>query len=166
MGQAAAEDLVAGRQGCAGVRLSYSTYPRLDAGAPTPVVKAAQCLLRAAGLDTGPGDPTGILDAATAAALRQFQSSVALPVTGAVDSRTWTALLARGTTPVLRDGATGEAVFRLQRALNAATTAALTIDEQFGPRTVAAVRTYQSSRGLTVDGVVGPNTWAALQAGR
>ena len=32
----------------------------------------------------------------------------------------------------------------------------------FGPRTLAAVRTFQASRGIPVTGKVGPLTWAAL----
>jgi murein L,D-transpeptidase YcbB/YkuD len=39
------------------------------------------------------------------------------------------------------------------------------IDASFGPQTDAAVKAFQGASGLTVDGIVGPNTWAALLSG-
>ena len=39
----------------------------------------------------------------------------------------------------------------------------LTADSAFGPRTDAGVRWFQKLKGLTVDGRVGPKTWAALK---
>ncbi len=39
------------------------------------------------------------------------------------------------------------------------------IDGSFGPKTRTAVIEFQQGAGLTADGIVGPNTWAALQQG-
>lgn len=63
--------------------------------------------------------------------------------------------------PELSDGATGAAVGTLQGRLNA-WGAKLTVDDDFGPATLAAVTAFQKSQKLTVDGIVGPQTWAAL----
>lgn len=39
----------------------------------------------------------------------------------------------------------------------------LEVDGKFGLRTYSAVRSYQSKNGLSVDGIVGPLTWASLE---
>jgi peptidoglycan hydrolase-like protein with peptidoglycan-binding domain len=150
---------------CVSANLNFTSYPALSPGATGAAVTAAQCLLKNAGFDTGSANPTGTFDAGTGAAVRSFQQDRALPVTGAVDAHTWTALLAFGDTPTVRNGSTGAAVSRLQRALTAALSRTVAIDGQFGPLTEQAVRDYQTSRHLTVDGVVGGQTWGALQAG-
>lgn len=64
--------------------------------------------------------------------------------------------------PTLRFGARGPAVVDLQQRLRAAGFDPGPIDGAFGPRTQAAVRSFQSSRGIAVDGVVGPQTWGRL----
>lgn len=61
----------------------------------------------------------------------------------------------------LRPGARGEAVRQLQNSLNASG-ASLNVDGVFGPATTRAVRSYQSKKGLAVDGIVGARTRAAL----
>jgi peptidoglycan hydrolase-like protein with peptidoglycan-binding domain len=38
----------------------------------------------------------------------------------------------------------------------------VTVDGIFGPNTDAAVRAFQQQENLAVDGIVGPNTWRAL----
>jgi peptidoglycan hydrolase-like protein with peptidoglycan-binding domain len=67
--------------------------------------------------------------------------------------------------PVLRRGQhTGEPpVFRLQFMLNFVKGVDdLEVDGIFGPRTEAAVRDFQRNENLSVDGIVGRQTWTAL----
>lgn len=66
------------------------------------------------------------------------------------------------TKPVLRLGSTGAAVADLQSRLRAAGFDPGASDGVFGPQTGAAVRLFQRSRGLTVDAIVGAQTWGAL----
>lgn len=63
--------------------------------------------------------------------------------------------------PVLRRGSTGAHVRVLQQLLHMNL-----VDGDFGPATEGAVRGFQARAGLTDDGVVGPRTWAALEAAR
>lgn len=68
----------------------------------------------------------------------------------------------------LRRGSRGSEVERLQQLLNTRLQPSpnLRTDGDFGARTEAAVRLYQASVGLGIDGVVGPRTWEALENGR
>jgi peptidoglycan hydrolase-like protein with peptidoglycan-binding domain len=151
---------------CDTVSLDFSAYPTLQSGATGNAVKAAQCQLAAAGQLPAATTPSGTMDAATTQAVTAFQQAHGLTANGVVEAHTWTALLSTGDTATLRNGSSGTAVRRLQRALTAALATAVGIDGSFGPNTETAVRSYQSSRGLGADGIVGPATWGALQAGR
>ncbi len=62
---------------------------------------------------------------------------------------------------VLRRGSTGPSVEHLQAVLQREGFP-VAIDEDFGPATELAVKTFQRRAGLDVDGVVGARTWAAL----
>lgn len=149
---------------CSSANLDFTSYATIRNGSTGPLVLAAQCLLEANAFDVG--TPDSVFGPATESAARAFQSSRGLVVDGVIGPRTWTALLSAGTTPTLQIGSTGEAVRRLQRALTAALGRTVAIDGQFGSQTGQAVRDYQASRGLGVDGIVGPQTWGALQSGR
>lgn len=54
-------------------------------------------------------------------------------------------------------------VGKIQSRLKALGFYKMAIDSKFGDGTEAAVKAFQKSKGLTVDGVVGPKTWAALK---
>ena len=62
------------------------------------------------------------------------------------------------TDPVLKRGAKGDDVHRLQTLLG------IKVDGDFGPATERAVKAFQTSRSLTSDGIVGLYTWRALKA--
>jgi murein DD-endopeptidase MepM/ murein hydrolase activator NlpD len=64
----------------------------------------------------------------------------------------------------LRQGASGEAVKAAQTQLNRYG-AGLAVDGGFGAATDRAVRSYQSSHGLSADGLVGAQTWQSLVGG-
>jgi peptidoglycan hydrolase-like protein with peptidoglycan-binding domain len=67
--------------------------------------------------------------------------------------------------PTIQQGAKGEDVKRLQRLLVMMKLSGFEqIDGVFGPKTAAAVKDFQQGAGLTVDGIVGPDTWGALPA--
>lgn len=68
--------------------------------------------------------------------------------------------------PVLRRGATGQDVRDLQALLLKAgqSLPKFGTDGSFGLETETAVKAFQKVRSLTVDGICGPQTWAALYA--
>ncbi|MCC8181934.1 MAG: peptidoglycan-binding protein [Clostridiales bacterium] len=66
------------------------------------------------------------------------------------------------TLSTIKKGSSGAQVKSLQSLLNGKAGASLSVDGDCGSKTVAAVKSYQSAQGLTVDGIAGVNTWTAL----
>lgn len=63
----------------------------------------------------------------------------------------------------LQMGSTGDAVSKLQANLTSLGYNTYGIDGDFGNNTYNAVRAFQNSHGLSVDGIAGPNTLSAIQ---
>ncbi len=148
-------------------------------GARGDVVAELQRALIAA-VNTERGGADGTFGAATETAVRTFQRRHGLPVTGTVDQATYRALIAPAgdnssaptpaaapavdpSTVMLRLGAQGPDVKRVQEALiwNGIRVPG-GADGAFGSGTAAALRTFQTNRGLTVNGLVDRATWEAL----
>ncbi|WP_158884834.1 penicillin-insensitive murein endopeptidase [Amycolatopsis anabasis] len=100
---------------------------------------------------------SGVFDAATAGAVRAFQTAKGLGVDGIAGPLTWAAL-----TPTIRPGDSGEAVRALQIELNAKRRLNLAVTGQYDAATTAAVRAFQTHAGIGADGITGPNTWKNL----
>lgn len=146
------------------VRVDFPAYSTLTRGDRGDKVKAAQCFLRQARAYDGRID--GRFARPTIRAVKRFQRDAAIPVTDRLNGRTWTALLSRGTDPLLKYGSRSDAVRRLQRALNVAVKSRLDIDGVFGRGTMQAVKDYQEARGLHRCGVVDDEMWGLLRLGR
>jgi hypothetical protein len=69
--------------------------------------------------------------------------------------------------PVLKHGSTGGRVAQLQKCLNKVIASRLVADGEYGPKTLAAVKSFQKKAGgLDVDGEYGPRTASKLDAFR
>ncbi len=134
-------------------------------------------------------EPDGIFDLETEQAVENFQRVFNLTADGIVGKSTWyriksifnavkglAELDTEGLTPeevdriyadLLRPGDRGVAVATLQHYLMVVAVfdnslPMVTENGVFDPQTEAAVRAFQAQQGLSVDGLVGRNTWNAL----
>jgi len=146
------------------VRVDFRTYRSLDRGDRGGKVRAAQCLLRKQGVYDG--QLHGRYTRGMRKAVHRFQHrSGKVRATGDLNRATWTVLLSDGERPLVKVGSGGNAVRRLQRALNASSNARLKIDGVFGQREWAVVRGLQMRAKLQHHGVVGRATWKVLRRG-
>jgi len=112
----------------------------------------------------------GIFGQQTKEAVLAFQKQYNLTMDGIVGSQTWAIVDTIETDEndtnvlsTLRRGSTGEDVSYLQRRFNGIGFGQLVVDGVFGPATEEVVKKFQKHSGLTVDGIMGNQTWAKLE---
>ncbi|TWI57961.1 peptidoglycan-binding protein [Halalkalibacter nanhaiisediminis] len=98
----------------------------------------------------------GVYDKNTSQAIRSFQEKHNLMVDGIAGPQTFGALT------VLSEGDKGVLVEDLQERLQNLGYYQGNLDGLFGPLTHIAVTSFQTSQGIMVDGLAGPQTYAAL----
>ena len=125
--------------------------PVLKKGSNDPEVRDLQEALKALGHDPGPVD--GVFGAQTDSAVRAFQQAREITVDGVVGRVTWINIdEADQSHPVLKAGATGLPVRRLQSRMSAVGFDTGGVDGRFGAKTEAAVRKLQRHSTLTSTG--------------
>ena len=131
-------------------------------------VKAVQNKLNSLGFNCGTAD--GYYGNATKNAVISFQSAKGIDTDGVVGPTTWKLLfnsssngsdysrILKVTSPLMY----GDDVKAVQNKLNSLGYNCGTADGYYGNATKSAVISFQSAKGLTADGEVGPATWSAL----
>lgn len=114
----------------------------------------------------------GIFGPETESATKRFERGAKFPTDGVVRSRerrTWMGAFMTGSgamKPTVALGSystyVGHAQLDLNKWLRRTGGHPLTIDLLFGPATERATRSYQAAHGLTVDGIIGPQTWGEM----
>lgn len=120
-------------------------------------VERLQVLLKELGYN--PGSIDGEMGHRTRKAVKSFQKSCGLKVTGYVNKKTWETLnraYEANSLPKETD------LKQIQSALKKAGFDPGPIDGKMGPRTKKAIKEFQKSKGLVQNGKVGPKTWREL----
>ena len=155
-----------------------------------PKVEEIQDILKYDGFK--PGHVDGRMGAQTRMAIRKFQKSKGLKVTGRVDSITWSALNKKQESKKTIPGMISkihlpsvevreaenkldiqdeiishrlkskDRIEKIQQALKNAGFYKGDIDGKSGLKTKSAIKAFQKSKGLIADGVVGQKTWNEL----
>jgi peptidoglycan hydrolase-like protein with peptidoglycan-binding domain len=143
------------RDVAATVQPGSRTWPSLSQGASGEPVRTLQYLLTQTGRTL---TTDGAFGPATKSAVADFQRAAGQTPDGVAGTTTWELLV-----PPRRKGSSGPVVTAAQRLLNLHG-GSLTADGAFGSLTDSAVRAFQTSSGLTSDGVVASATWSRLLA--
>lgn len=131
-------------------------------GDRSPTVVLLQQLLVNAGINVA-GGVDGIYGRGTAAAVTEYQSRKGLTPSGVVDVATATALGMLPATPLLARGAHSSAVTVVQQQLiKVGISLKGGADGIYGPATEAAVKAFQTAKGLNTTGQVDAATAAIL----
>ncbi len=149
---------------CGGLGMDRMRWPTLRNGASGPMVTRLQCLLSRQ--QHYSGELTGTLDGPTTRALRQLRVAHGLSSRAVAGTRVWLILHTQGHGYLMKYGAASEAVRRLQRGLNAVFPRAVPVTGSFAAATTTGVKRYQARLGLRQTGVVTPELWTALRAGK
>lgn len=149
-------------------------------------VKEIQQILKNAGFDPGPVD--GIMGNRTRQAIRKFQEAKGLQSTGKIDEETMLALNKekgeiettilqideqktakpiKETNEIQSETETmssklNDRTKQIQIALKQTEFYEGPIDGKMNEQTKQAIKSFQKSKGLTADGIVGPKTWEEL----
>jgi peptidoglycan hydrolase-like protein with peptidoglycan-binding domain len=154
---------VAGLNNSADQGRRVMSEPVLKKGSTDPAVRDLQSALKSLGYYSGPID--GIFGATTEAAVKAFQQAREITVDGIVGRVTWINIdEADQSEPVLKIGSTGLPVRRAQKRMSLVGFQVGDVDGRYGTQTEAAVKTLQQQSGIGVDGIVGPQTWAVIDA--
>ncbi|MBP3432005.1 MAG: peptidoglycan-binding protein [Clostridia bacterium] len=140
-------------------RDNLANYSLLRLGSDNNFVFLLQTILNRSGANL---IVDGNFGSRTQAAVRTFQQNNGLSADGIVGNNTWKTLLTLPPYPTLRQGNSGAYVKLMQQLLESNLIPVGSIDGIFGTQTANAVRVFQQNNNLTVDGIVGNNTWTAL----
>jgi len=158
--------------------VAFAQYATIPYGSTGDNVRKMQDALKRKGFYKGRVD--GEFGPETRRAVIKFQTSLGINADGKPGNRTLTALYDGGSTAInkvngrkanavtatnphsLYYGCTGYRVGALQRALRATGHYKGAIDGVFGDLTELAVRKFQTSKGMHVDGIAGRDTLARL----
>jgi peptidoglycan hydrolase-like protein with peptidoglycan-binding domain len=137
--------------------------PVLKNGSTGQPVKDLQQGLKDLGYDPGPVD--GTFGSETETAVKKFQGDRGIAVDGEVGETTWLNLdEADQSKPILKPGSRGLPVRRAQKRMTLAGYDTGGVDGVYGSKTESAVKKLQQDYGLAQDGIVGPQTWAKIDA--